>query len=76
MHGIILRAYGVFSDRFMLTPRPTMEKDLKSQEKELTDDVNNLNKKVRSDHRNSSDALSIPGRLNISKKLSMKLKLS
>ena len=33
--------------RFMLTPRVTMEKELKSQEKELTDDINNLNKKVR-----------------------------
>lgn len=29
-----------------MVPRPIMEKDLKKQEKELTDDINNLNKKV------------------------------
>lgn len=32
--------------RFMHVPRPTLEKQLKAQEKELTDDINNLNKKV------------------------------
>ncbi|EJC98752.1 Prefoldin beta-like protein [Fomitiporia mediterranea MF3/22] len=32
---------------FMLTPRDTMEKELKSQEKELNDDINNLNKKAK-----------------------------
>ncbi|KAH8110605.1 Prefoldin [Phellopilus nigrolimitatus] len=32
---------------FMLTPRPTMDKELKSQEKELTDDINSLNKKSK-----------------------------
>ncbi|KAL5535978.1 hypothetical protein ACEPAF_4072 [Sanghuangporus sanghuang] len=32
---------------FMLTPHPTMEKDLKAQEKDLTDDLNNLNKKAK-----------------------------
>ncbi|KAI5122389.1 hypothetical protein M0805_004146 [Coniferiporia weirii] len=32
---------------FMLTPRPVMEKELKAQEKELTDDINNLNKKSK-----------------------------
>lgn len=30
----------------MFTPRATMEQELKSQEKEITDDINNLNKKV------------------------------
>lgn len=30
----------------MMVPRPTMEKELKTEEKELTDDINNLNKKV------------------------------
>lgn len=35
--------------RFVLTPRPTMEKELKAQEKELTEDINSLNKKVRGD---------------------------
>lgn len=30
----------------MQVPRPVMEKDLKTQEKELTDDINSLNKKV------------------------------
>ena len=32
--------------RFMMVPRTTMEKDLKNQEKALTDDINSLNKKV------------------------------
>ncbi|PAV22710.1 Prefoldin [Pyrrhoderma noxium] len=32
---------------FMMTPRPVMEKELKTQEKELTDDINNLNKKAK-----------------------------
>ena len=32
--------------RFMMVPRPTMEKELKAEEKELTDDINSLNKKV------------------------------
>lgn len=30
----------------MMVPRTTMEKDLKNQEKALTDDINSLNKKV------------------------------
>lgn len=30
-----------------MTPRAEMEKELKSQEKELTDDITSLNKKVR-----------------------------
>jgi prefoldin subunit 1 len=34
-------------DRFMMMPRKEMEQELKAQEKELTDDINNLNKKVR-----------------------------
>jgi prefoldin subunit 1 len=33
--------------RFMQVPRPAMDKELQSQEKELTDDINNLGKKVR-----------------------------
>jgi prefoldin subunit 1 len=33
--------------RFMQVPRPTMQKELKAQEKELADDLSNLNKKVR-----------------------------
>lgn len=32
--------------RFMMEPRKTMIGDLKSQEKELTDDINSLSKKV------------------------------
>lgn len=32
----------------MLTPRPQMEKELKAEEKELTDDINNLQKKASS----------------------------
>jgi hypothetical protein len=31
----------------MMVPRKTMEKELKTQEKELTDDITNLNKKVK-----------------------------
>jgi hypothetical protein len=31
-----------------MVPRSTMEKDLKSQEKALTDDINSLGKKVLS----------------------------
>lgn len=30
-----------------MVPRKTMEKELKTQEKELTDDINSLNKKVK-----------------------------
>lgn len=33
-------------DRFMHVPRNTMEEELKGQEKELSDDIANLNKKV------------------------------
>jgi prefoldin subunit 1 len=36
-----------FHSRFMMVPRKTMEKELKTQEKELTDDITNLNKKVK-----------------------------
>lgn len=32
--------------RFMMEPHKTMVNDLKNQEKELTEDINNLNKKV------------------------------
>lgn len=30
----------------MQVPRPAMEKDLKSEEKDITDDINSLTKKV------------------------------
>jgi chaperonin cofactor prefoldin len=33
-------------NRFLMIPRTPMEQELKGQEKELTDDINNLNKKV------------------------------
>lgn len=33
-----------------MVPRPEMEQDLKGQEKDLSDDINNLNKKVRFDY--------------------------
>lgn len=33
--------------RFMMVPRPAMEGDLKNEEKELTEDIKNLEKKVR-----------------------------
>lgn len=36
--------------RFMMEPHKAMVNDLKSQEKELTDDINSLNKKVRRDY--------------------------
>jgi len=32
-----------------MVPQKTMEQELKGQEKELTDDINSLNKKVISD---------------------------
>lgn len=35
--------------RFMMVPQKAMEQELKGQEKELMDDINNLNKKVTSD---------------------------
>jgi hypothetical protein len=33
--------------RFMQVPRPIMDKDLITEEKEITDDINSLVKKVR-----------------------------
>ena len=33
--------------RFMHVPRPVLEKQLKTEEKELADDISSLNKKVR-----------------------------
>ena len=33
--------------RFMNVPRPQMEKDLRAEEKEITEDIKNLEKKVR-----------------------------
>ncbi len=32
-----------------MVPRPSMEKDLRQEEKELTDDIKNLEKKVGAD---------------------------
>ena len=46
LDGSYDRAFIHFRDRFMMVPRKTMEQELKAQEKELTDDINNLNKKV------------------------------
>ena len=42
MHGVIEPS----SFRFMNVPRPAMEKDLKAEEKELSEDIKNLEKKV------------------------------
>lgn len=39
-------AYSLSQPRFLMVPRDTMEKDLQSQEKDLTEDINNLSKKV------------------------------
>lgn len=36
----------VANSRFMMEPHKTMVSDLKNQEKELSDDINNLTKKV------------------------------
>ncbi|KAJ3005588.1 hypothetical protein NUW54_g4275 [Trametes sanguinea] len=44
---------------FMQVPRPAMEKDLKDEEKELTEDIKNLEKKVRT----PAHIYSIPSRL-------------
>ncbi|OAX33154.1 Prefoldin [Rhizopogon vinicolor AM-OR11-026] len=43
---------------FMMVPRTTMEKELKTQEKELTDDINNLNKKAKYLEKQFNDAQS------------------
>jgi hypothetical protein len=40
--------------RFMIVPRDTMEQQLKTQEKELSDDISNLNKKVHRMHSSST----------------------
>ena len=66
-----------YSRRFMMTPRPVMEKELKTQEKELTDDINNLNKKVLYSVSYTYHPLADPfNRPNILKRPSTKLKLS
>ncbi|KZT08598.1 Prefoldin [Laetiporus sulphureus 93-53] len=41
---------------FMMVPRPTMEKELKAEEKELTDDINNQNKKSKYLEKQFNDA--------------------
>ncbi|KAH9982277.1 Prefoldin [Lactifluus volemus] len=43
---------------FMMIPRSTMERDLKNQEKALTEDINNLNKKVTYLEKQFNDAQS------------------
>ncbi|KAH9176909.1 hypothetical protein EDB89DRAFT_1598124 [Lactarius sanguifluus] len=42
----------------MMVPRMTMEKDLKNQERALTDDINSLNKKVKFLEKQFNDAQS------------------
>jgi len=41
---------------FMMVPRPEMEKELKNQEKELSDDINGLNKKTKYLEKQFNDA--------------------
>ncbi|EIW87077.1 Prefoldin [Coniophora puteana RWD-64-598 SS2] len=41
---------------FMMVPRQTMEQDLNNQEKELTDDINNLKKKGKFLEKQFNDA--------------------
>ncbi|KAF4573397.1 prefoldin subunit beta family protein [Pleurotus pulmonarius] len=41
---------------FMMVPRPEMEKDLKTQEKELSEDINNLTKKAKYLEKQFNDA--------------------
>ncbi|TFY81530.1 hypothetical protein EWM64_g2480 [Hericium alpestre] len=41
---------------FMMVPRPNMEKDLKSQEKSLTDEINAFNKKAKYLEKQFNDA--------------------
>ncbi|KAF8499208.1 Prefoldin [Russula emetica] len=43
---------------FMMVPRSTMEKDLKNQERALTDDINSLGKKVKYLEKQFNDAQS------------------
>ncbi|PCH34094.1 Prefoldin [Wolfiporia cocos MD-104 SS10] len=41
---------------FMMNPRPQMEKELKAEEKELTDDINSLTKKAKYLEKQFNDA--------------------
>ncbi|KAH9897907.1 Prefoldin [Cubamyces sp. BRFM 1775] len=41
---------------FMMVPRPTMERDLKAEEKELTEDIKNLEKKSKYLEKQFNDA--------------------
>ncbi|KAG0698451.1 Prefoldin [Suillus ampliporus] len=43
---------------FMMVPRKTMEQEFKTQEKELTDDINSLNKKAKYLEKQFNDAQS------------------
>ncbi|KAG2044604.1 Prefoldin [Suillus americanus] len=43
---------------FLMVPRKTMEQEFKTQEKELTDDINNLNKKAKYLEKQFNDAQS------------------
>lgn len=52
----------------MLVPRKTMETELKTQEKELADDISSLNKKVRP----NSSLISIRNSIIISVKIPRK----
>ncbi|KAI0778680.1 Prefoldin [Trametes elegans] len=41
---------------FMMVPRPTMERDLRAEEKELTEDIKNLEKKAKYLEKQFNDA--------------------
>jgi len=55
-HGV--NVYKGVGKMFMMVPRTTMEKDLKNQERSLTDDINSLNKKVKFLEKQFGDAQS------------------
>jgi hypothetical protein len=49
----------------MMVPRKALEDELKQQEKELTDDINNLNKKVCSSRHLGDAAITVCNSRNI-----------